>query len=293
MGCPQWDLPTLLRHIKDFGYQAVDFRSLLGDLKLWLRPEFTTQLADSQARIRDSGLAVSCISTGVRLTDRDPAAIAVCDQELLRCAELAAALDCRQLRIFGGGLQSFDQEADESRRPEVIAWVVERLGSLIDRVRRTAAVDLLIETHDAWTASAHIVAILEQVGRPEVACCWDIKHTWWMAQETARTTWERLRPWVRNTHWKDACRTAPSALMAEAKIAEKVRGAGMLVPVGEGVAPLADACELLLRDGYDGWWTLEWEKQWHPHIAGPEVAFPGFIRQIRAWQQRFRQEGGT
>jgi sugar phosphate isomerase/epimerase len=286
LGCPAWDLPTILARVAGYGFDAIDFRGLQGEMKLWRRPEFTADLATSAARIRDSGLAVSCISTGVRLTETDPARIAEFDEELMRSAELCAALGCRQLRVFGGDLKCCNGST-EADRPRVIEQVVTRLGVLAGRVAAIAPVDLLVETHDAWTASAHLATVLAAVARPDVGCCWDIKHTWWMAQEVAQRTWKTLAPWVRNTHWKDARRTAPAALMADGKTADRVRGAGLLVPVGEGVAPLADACELLLGAAYDGWWTLEWEKHWHPHIAGPEAAFPGFIRQMRSWRERF------
>lgn len=45
--------------------------------------------------------------------------------------------------------------------------------------------------------------------------------------------------------------------------------------------PAADAIDSLTSDNYGNWYTLEWERHWHPHIAEPEVAFPAFVRFMR------------
>ena len=35
---------------------------------------------------------------------------------------------------------------------------------------------------------------------------------------------------------------------------------------------------MLLDDGYDGYFALEWEKKWHPDLPEPEVEYPHFIQ---------------
>ena len=50
---------------------------------------------------------------------------------------------------------------------------------------------------------------------------------------------------------------------------------------GEGEFPAQECAQALLRDGYAGWFSLEWEKAWHPEIANPEIALPGFPSRIR------------
>ena len=34
---------------------------------------------------------------------------------------------------------------------------------------------------------------------------------------------------------------------------------------------------MLLADGYDGYFALEWEKKWHPDLQEPELEYPHFI----------------
>jgi sugar phosphate isomerase/epimerase len=50
---------------------------------------------------------------------------------------------------------------------------------------------------------------------------------------------------------------------------------------GGGEFPIARFVRLLKDSGYNGWLSLEWEKMWHPELAGPDVALPLFARKMR------------
>ena len=262
LGCLDWDLPTILERLKAYGYDGVDFRGYRQELMIWKHPAFSTDIDRSAVLIRDAGLQVSCISSGIHLTHTEPEAVAARIEELERTAEICAALDCRMIRVFGGRFKE-----DEMDREDAIKIAAESATQLIERARRIAPVDILIETHDAWTSSKDLKALLTRIGHDNVACLWDTKHTYWSAAEAPSLTWKELRQWIRNTHWKDALRHPAD---------------GALVPTGDGVVPLAEAYDLMRAAGYDGWYTLEWEKQWHPEIAEPEVAFPRFVAFMRA-----------
>ena len=51
--------------------------------------------------------------------------------------------------------------------------------------------------------------------------------------------------------------------------------------MGEGDIPWKPILHQLDVDGFDGYYTLEWEKRWHDYLPGPEVAFPQFVRWMR------------
>jgi sugar phosphate isomerase/epimerase len=58
-----------------------------------------------------------------------------------------------------------------------------------------------------------------------------------------------------------------------------------LVPLGEGEVPVQESLAGLGAAGYDGWFTFEWEKRWHPELAAPEVALPRDGEILRHWLQ--------
>ena len=58
--------------------------------------------------------------------------------------------------------------------------------------------------------------------------------------------------------------------------------------MGDGKLPLPEFYRTLQNGGYNGYYTLEWEKMWHPYLPGPETAFPQFIDFMRAMEKRQR-----
>jgi hypothetical protein len=37
----------------------------------------------------------------------------------------------------------------------------------------------------------------------------------------------------------------------------------------------------LRNDGYQGYYSFEWEKLWHPELEEPEVALPAYVSAMR------------
>jgi hypothetical protein len=94
-----------------------------------------------------------------------------------------------------------------------------------------------------------------------VGAVWDSHHPC-RAGETAEQVYAAIGSRLCLAQVKDAART----------------GAGQddwrLVLLGEGEVPVREMLQLLIRGGYDGWVSVEWEKKWHPEIEEPEKALP-------------------
>jgi sugar phosphate isomerase/epimerase len=88
-----------------------------------------------------------------------------------------------------------------------------------------------------------------------------------MAGEPVRRTYAALGRWIGYTHVKDSRPTGD--------------GKFAYVLPGEGDVPLGEAVSLLREGGYDGYLTVEWEKQWHPELPEPEVALPAHATYLR------------
>ena len=50
------------------------------------------------------------------------------------------------------------------------------------------------------------------------------------------------------------------------------------VLTGNGNIPLREIIAVLVRGGYAGYYSFEWEKVWHPEIDEPEAAIPHFAK---------------
>ncbi len=263
LACPEWDVARIVGAAVANGYDAIDFRGYLGDVELPASPAFRGDaLRETAARVRDAGLAVSCLGSGAKMSAPDAAARAAELDAMRRYADLCAPLGCRQVRIFGGAAGGL---ADP---------VADAAGTLVaaGQIARDAGIEFLVETHDDWTDTAKLRAAFDAAGRPEgVALLWDVHHPWAARGEAPETSARNLSPFVRNTHWKDS-RPLPD-------------GKRRFCLPGLGDVPLAAIRNALAAVGYDGWFTLEWEKRWHPEIEEPGIAiasFAGFMRGLAA-----------
>ena len=51
-------------------------------------------------------------------------------------------------------------------------------------------------------------------------------------------------------------------------------GTFKLCHVGDGDIPIAAIVKKLIEDGFDGYFSLEWEKKWHPELPDCDTEFP-------------------
>jgi len=257
LGCPAWDLPTIIHRLPGYGFGAVELRGLRDDLDVSLIPEFTTHLTETRRMFADAGLAVSCIASSIRVcvpeTQKDNL------EEARRMIAVARGLNVPNIRVFGGGdLKQLSSEG----LIDIGAVTIEKILALDG----ASEVRWCIETHDIWTASKSVKLFLDRIDAENVGVLWDVGHTTRMGPETPFDSWSLLGSRTFNTHFRDAVHDPahPNAM------ADGWR----YVPLGLGQLPLEEAMAVLKQKSYRGYLTLEHEKRWHPDLEEPENIFP-------------------
>src|SRR3989338_793227 len=264
LGCPKWDMNTIISNAIKYGFDAIDFRLYLGNLNLYELPEFTSNAKTTAQKITDLGLAVSCFSSSVRLfTAREEFSHIL--KEISSYAKMCRCFGAPFIRVFGGAI-------GRTSREKAVDIVSANLTQL-SHVTNDYNIKLLIETHDDWVDSRNIASVVERVNSAAVGVVWDTHHPYRRAREAPYETWQVLGKWIYYTHWKDSY------------ISPDTHYGYQLCLVGDGDIPLKDILFCLKNNGYDGYLTLEWEKMCSPEIDEPEVAFPGYVSYIRRLMQ--------
>lgn len=261
LGCPQWDMDTIVSRAVEYGFDGVDFRGYLGELDIWQLPEFTTGIEDTARRFRAAGLEIPCFSSSVRLMPRKGEDLQQGLLEVKAYAMLCRHFQAPFMRIFGGAI-------GDRPRPEAIKIAAANLRELV-KVADGYGVQLLVETHDDWLNSHHLAALLKTADMPTAGVVWDTHHPYRMLGEAPTETCAVLGKHIRYTHWKDS-RPQPNSGRDY-----------QLCLVGAGDIPMREMLACLAGMGYYGYLTLEWEKMWVPEIDEPEVAFPAFVKHMR------------
>jgi sugar phosphate isomerase/epimerase len=232
--CPDWTLDQIIAGMQRHGYQGLEPRvewghacGLEADLKAAERKKI-------KKKMNDQGLEICCIATGVRMAAPDPQERRQHVEDLKRYLDLAADLGCGLVRTFGG------QRARDRELQMVVEYVVEGYLQVLDQAEEQGVI-VLLETHDDWSCSAPVRAVIEQAGHPNLRALWDFMHPQRM-MEKPEETFQALGPYAQHMHIHDGA-------YVEGRIEVGLLGEGMI----EHEVPL----RLLNEAGYDGYLSVE------------------------------------
>lgn len=277
LACAHWGWEELLQNAQGHGYPGVEIRFLADSTDLLeakpFRPENQHQTLHQMTQAK---VQVACLASSVRF---DYLRRAQLDEQIATgraYIDLCQRLAIPAIRVFG---DSFPESALRERIVGQVADGLRRLGEYA----QPRGVQIVIETHGDFSDSTVMQETIERVDSPAVGVLWDTHHPWRFCGEAPADTFRRIGRWVRHTHWKDSVAGAARQETATAEQAAQEAHALMsghrhadYVLFGQGEFPAREVLTLLRRSGYDGWYSLEWEKKWHPELADPEIALPPF-----------------
>ncbi len=267
LGCPNWDLDTICRRGREYGFDGVDFRGYLDTIDITQHPLFSYQVAATRRQLQQAGLEVSAISSSIQAWVAEKLEAGL--EEARRTIAVAHDLGAPNVRIFGGGDLSAHSRAELAAAGRKC---IERILSL------DGAKDLqwLFETHDAWIKAQDCRLLLDSIPDPAFGALWDMGHTYRVGGEKPAETYAALSGRVGYTHVKDA--------VYDPKHEQAGEDGWRYVAPGTGALPLAESIGILKAHGYEGWLQFEHEKRWIPKLPEPEEIFPQFV----GWASKFR-----
>jgi len=257
VGCPNFTWDEIIATAKDFGYDGIELRGICDELEVYRASPFTgDNLRLTKKRLDDLNLEISCISTSCYLFDKKAkdATIEAAEKHM----RLAKELGCKYIRVLGDEWITPGENVDEEFVKEMLCMLCE--------IAKSYDVDVLIETNGIWANSQKLAALLEKVPYQNVGVVWDIHHPYRFFNEDVGYTYN-LKEYIKHVHVKDS-------KIENGKLVFKM--------IGEGDVPIDKAINLLIKDNYTGYISLEWVKRWFSELEEPGVVFLGFINKIKA-----------
>ena len=253
LGCPDWPFEKILEQAQSMGYGGIEIRGIERVMRAEAIPFFSPENAEkTKAAFRDKGLTIVGFGTSVNF--HNDANFDNALEEGRAAIDVCARMGIPGIRVFGDFIVG-----DIPTTAEKVAKGIR----ILCEYAKGKSVRVLLEVHGDFNSLETIMPVVEKVKDcPEFGILWDVEHSYKVYEDNWRVFYEGIKPWIRHTHFKDV---------------KKIGGKFEICLPGEGVVPMGDIYRTLVADGYSGWYSLEWEKMWHPELPEPEVAFPLYV----------------
>jgi len=267
LGCPGWDWAKILNFAQQNSFASVELRGLQGTMDLPARLEFSPErIVASKKDVAAHGLHISCVSSSANMHETDTKKHEEQLADARRFIDLAHSLGVPYVRVFGNKIVGPRDQALQN-----VAKSLRELGDYAGPKQVT----VLIESHGDFTDSPTLRAILEQAHSKHVGLLWDAHHTYVDGKEDPSFTVGQLGKYIHHTHLKDSRKEGNDV---------------HYVLTGRGQVPVKQQVQALVKIGYKGYYSFEWEKVWHPDLEEPEIAFPDFARVVTQYLRDARSK---
>jgi sugar phosphate isomerase/epimerase len=246
LGCPDWTFEKILSEAKRLGYTSVEIRGIGPNLGVDTIPELQKlNRVRTKSMLDDAGISICVIGCSAAFSKPDALDSSLSEGKF--AIEAASELGIPYIRVFGDRI--FDSDSVKNAAKGI---------SMLCDYAADKNVKVLLEAHGDFNTSQVLNETAELIGRDNFGILWDIEHTN-AAGESDSDFLNRLSVPIYHVHLKDIDKN------------------GKLCLPGDGILDLTGAADLLMGCGYNGLFSLEWEKRWKRELADPEIAFDKFI----------------
>ena len=261
LGCPDWDFQKIVDFASLNKYNGIEFRGIKRQLDLTLCPEFSPKNIQNTIDIMvGNNLKFTDLGSSCSLHYAEPKERLKNLDEGRKFIDLAQKMHCPYIRVFPNNLPK-DQE-----RERTIELIIQGLLELGEYAKGKGVI-VLMESHGELVYLDLLEKIMRSAEHPNVGMVWDIVNMWSITKEPPAKVYSKLKKYIRHTHIKDLI---------------MVNGKEHYTLLGKGETPIFDAIDILHRNKYNGYYSFEWEKLWHPEIDEPEIALADYPLAMRA-----------
>lgn len=261
LGCPDWNFKQVVAQASAMGFAAIEVRGIGEELQTSRLSCFLPENQEaSRQMLNDAGITICGIGTSVSFHDAANTESALTEGR--EAIDICNAMGIPAIRVFG------DCFPVPEEKEIVIERVAKGLSTLCDYAEKTGNVQVLLEVHGQFNTIEVLTSLIKQMNdHSAFGLIWDIEHSFRAYGNDFMPFYSTIRSYIRHIHIKD-CRM------------ESDQPIQLLL--GEGDINISSIIQVLKQDGYDGYYSFEWEKRWQPNIPEPEEAFPHYVRYMKS-----------
>lgn len=256
LGCPTWSWKQILQFAKDQAYNGIEIRGVQDAMTAQsLRFVLESEESFTKDFLLENPIQLICLGTSIKLHDTDkwPDSLHEFDEYLSLCRKYKIPA----IRVFGDKIGEEDSSV-------VINRVIERLHVLC---ALSPDINIYLEIHGDFSTIETLAPIMEAMVEDNFGIIWDVEHSDGTYGDDFEPFYDLIFPKIKHVHIKD-----------------RVRGNGLCL-IGEGDIPLERIIHRLVSDGYEGYFSIEWEKRWKAELAEPSIALSRYASFMRKLEQ--------
>ena len=260
--CPEWDLATIVSRAAEFGYDGVELGAVQGEVHLPAVKALTESPEAVKELFSRHNVELAALGTGETLDSWNDHEVSASRARVLEVIELAGRLACPYVRVPIGSVPKGDNRYR----------ALSRIGSMFTMLASAAArhgVTLLIENGGDFVGSDDMWFVVDHVGHPAVAACWNPCPAM-TRTERPTTSIPRLGRYLR------------AARICDGVFDVQGRFGGYRLP-GTGDVELPRMLDLLRGLLFRGYLFFDWPKAAVPDLPVAETVLPRVHGQVRTW----------
>jgi sugar phosphate isomerase/epimerase len=260
LGCPDWTFQQIVDFAAKHHYQGIEVRGILKQLDLAKCATFSKENKSTTMKMMsDNGLKFVNLGSSCNLHIAEEIERKKNLDEGKRFIDLAQEFNCPFIRVFPN---NFPKEQERNATMDLMVKGLMELANYANG----GNVSVLVESHGDLLTIEDLEKVMSAAAHPHAGLVWDVTNMWIDTKESPTLAYEKLKKYIRHTHIKDA-------KMVDGKI--------RYVLLGQGEVPIFEAIDVLVKGGYEGYYSFEWEKHWHPEIEASDLAIGNYADAMR------------
>lgn len=264
MGTPEYTVEEAIELFAGIGLDGIEI-VVQDDYKCGIPNDaeegFLQKIKDAAER---SGIKVICLTPYYSgFNDLDDVVRESDIEGIRKVIGYAHYLGAEYVRIYGGSFAQGERDSDREKEDRLVESM-----KLLGDAAAGKNITLVLEDHfNTMTVTAGRAAeILRRIDHPNVGILYDQVNLVFVGGEGYEEAIELQKDYIRYVHVKDLVfkgdrREFRASSVSHVNEDERIVSSRV---VGEGIMDWKAIVDKLRRVGYNGWYSLEYERRWHP-----------------------------